>query len=375
MKYIQLLANATRVTVLPTLALFFQTQASAQQREAGALSAHWEAYVVSSLRTAAGVSDEPRIQDRRSLLSQALAESMRSEIRLKLKLNDADAFNVQSISKSGFSANNSNAFSGLGLLSAGNGVAAQQQFAPSVSHYLDDGSSIAVGGLFVYESFTAQGLGASPFGVRGTELSSGSALTARWDSAPIGRFSFGAQTQSRVNMDSYQNYLGVFTTPGRFDLPARVAGNVSWTDRFGKLTATVERVNYSAVEPFTSAELPDEFLSLLGDSASPRFEWNDLQIYSLSYEASPSENDRVLLTWASSQQPTPTSSLLRSVLDFNTNRNFALSYSRLFGNEARLRFAANYAPTSYFFGPALVESNSFSNPSKLEAEARFEISF
>jgi len=375
MKYKQLLANATRVSVLPALALFFSPHAIAQQRESGALSAHWEAYVISSLRSAAGISDEPRIHDRRTLLSHALAESMRNEIRVKLKLSDNDAFNIHSVSKSGFAANNSSAFSGLGLLSAGNGVAAQQQFAPSISHVMNSGATVSVGGLFVYESFTARGLGSNAFGVRGTETSSGSALTARWDSAPMGRFSFGAQTQSRVKMDSYQNYLGVFTTPGRFDLPARYAGNLSWTDRFGKFTASAERVNYSAVAPFTSSELPDEFLSLLGDSASPRFVWNDLDIYSLSYEAAPSEFDRVTFTWASSQQPSPTSALLRSVLDLDTNRNFALSYSRILGNNARFRFAANYAPTSYFFGPAVVEANAFSNASTLEAEARFEISF
>jgi len=375
MKYKQLLANATRVTVLPALALFFSTNTLAQQRESGALSAHWEAYIISSLRSSAGVSDEPRIQDRRTLLSHALAESMRNEIRLTLNLSDADAFNVHTLSKAGFAANNSSAFSGLGLLAAGPGVAAQQQFAPSISHVMNSGASVSVGGLFVYESFTARGLGANAFGVRGTELSSGSALTARWDSAPMGRFSYGAQTQSRVKMDSYQNYLGVFTTPGRFDLPGRVAGNLSWTDRFGKFTATVERVNYAAVEPFTSASLPDEFLSLLGDSASPRFAWNDLNIYSLSYEAMPSEFDRLTFTWASSQQPSPSSALLRSVLDLESNRNFALSYSRILGHNARLRFAANYAPTSYFFGPAVIQADSFANPSKLEAEARFEVSF
>ena len=375
MKYKQLLANATRVTVLPALALFFSTHTLAQQREGGALSAHWEAYIVSSLRSAAGVSGEPRIQDRQTLLSQALAESMQNEIRIKLKLNDVDAFNVQTLSKAGFAANNSSAFSGLGLLSAGRGVAAQQQFAPSVSHVLDSGASLSVGGLFVYESFAAQGLGANAFGVRGSELSSGSALTARWDSAPMGPLSVGVQAQSRVKMDSYQNYLGVFTTPGRFDLPARVAGNLSWNNSFGTLTATVEQVNYASVEPFTSAELPDAFLSLLGDSASPRFEWNNLQIYSVSYEARPTTNDRVSITWASSQQPSPTSSLLRSVLNLDTDRNFALSYSRIFNNDARIRIAANYAPTSYFFGPTVVDSQSLSSQPKLEAEARFEVSF
>jgi hypothetical protein len=158
-------------------------------------------------------------------------------------------------------------------------------------------------------------------------------------------------------------------------LPERVSASLTWNAPLGAITGQIERVNYSNVAPFTSADLPDAFLSLLGDSASPRFEWDDLNIYSLRYEMQPSLQDRIALTWTSSQLPSPTSSVLAAVLDNKTDSNFALSYARLFGSAAKLRFAASYAPVSYFVGPALLSERDYSADPQLEAEARFEVSF
>ena len=83
---------------------------------------------------------------------------------------------------------------------------------------------------------------------------------------------FNAGFQSRIDMEEFAAYRGVYSQPADLDIPARArlglafqASDRSW------LNVSIERVMYSDISAFPSRYLPNRFLSLLGDSTRGRW--------------------------------------------------------------------------------------------------------
>ncbi len=233
----------------------------------------------------------------------------------------------------------------------------------SVSFGLGAGERLDAGAILVYQRFAAWELGHLPpsgpilgaaagrgvdrgveeraygYGVRldyRLELSAGSELAV--------------QTQSRVDMEPFKTFRGVYSDAGDFDLPAFVG--LGLRSRLGpgiELMARVQRVFFSQVRPFTSAALPVRLLALLGDASAPRFAWDDLDIYSAELRIQPSVQDHVALTVSSRQVPLPSAGILREALaDEAPSYQVSLAYQRELGPWGVLSARAAYAPRQGF---------------------------
>lgn len=165
------------------------------------------------------------------------------------------------------------------------------------------------------------------------------------------RLRWTAGYQSRVNMDAFNSYRGVYADPGDFDIPASASLNLGvgvapWLSfEFG-----LERVMYSDIRAFTSPTLPRRFLAALGSGASPVFEWDDLDVYSLTSVWHGNDLGDVALRYSTRTQPAPTSPLLDRLLGDVSRYSLDLSYSRWTGPNGQLRFITSYAPAQYLFG-------------------------
>ena len=160
----------------------------------------------------------------------------------------------------------------------------RQLLAPGILHQLNDNQLLGVSAVFAYQSFGVANLGMraydgnlpsylqtptySPY--EETGFGAGVRLAVRSEVAP--GMAIDAGFQSRIDMEEFASYRGVYSQPADLDIPARAsvglafqASNRSW------LNLSVERVMYSAVNAFPSHALPDRFLSMLGDSTSPVF--------------------------------------------------------------------------------------------------------
>jgi hypothetical protein len=181
---------------------------------------------------------------------------------------------------------------------------------------------------------------------------------------------FQASYSSKVDMDAFNTYRGVYSAPGDFDLPASLGTRLSY--RLGATTAVtlgLEYIQYSQVEPFLSSTLPNRVLALLGDGSSPEFTWRDLTVCSAEWSWTPSSNDAFALRYSTRQQPTPESPALRRALaaDF-TDNNVAVAYSRRLGPGLKLGFAASYSPSSYFLGFSDPFARPLDSGEQIEAE-------
>lgn len=182
-----------------------------------------------------------------------------------------------------------------------------------------------------------------------------------------------ASWRSRVNMDAFRNFRGIYGKPGDLDIPARMKLGLSWSmTPATRVRAAMEHIEYSDTQPFTSSALPRKLLALLGDATSPEFSWRDLSIYSVSVTHDLDAHNSFSVRFSSGQQPEPTSELLaRALMQDAADYSVGLGYVyRSPGMQWRLM--ANYAPAEFVLGlptSTLRSNQSESNSSQLEFES------
>lgn len=245
-------------------------------------------------------------------------------------------------------------------------------FAPGLQHQFGQSSSFDVAAVFAHQQYSAYGMGSGINGqpspaLTGTgvpgETSVGAGLRLGFASELAPGLSLHSAYQSRIDMDPFQSYRGVFSEPGDFDIPASAnIGVVVQASPRTSLSFDVQRVLYSETNTFTTALLPDRFLSLLGDGGSPEFNWQDLTVYSVGWNYETSEEFQWQVRYSTSFQPTPTSAALSQALapEF-ADRNMSFGFSTQTGQNARLNFAANFAPSEYLIGNYSGRRTDFDN--------------
>ncbi|MGH8041616.1 MAG: hypothetical protein ACREPN_06180 [Rudaea sp.] len=246
--------------------------------------------------------------------------------------------------------------------------------APSYAQRWGDNSALSVSAIFAYQRFAGLGLGLDHVPLAGDVGSSavpqatdrypgsyGTGLRVDFNTRLSERVSWQGGVQSRVNMDAFNNYRGVYSEPGSFDIPGSVDVGLGFAlSPDLKFDVGAERVMYSNIAPFTSNALPTRFLVLLGSSISPAFAWQNLDVYSAGWTWRDPANGMWSLHYTTREQPLPTSPLLQSALQpYLASHNVEFGFARAFGSASSLHLAASYAPSEFVLG--LPTSNSLRN--------------
>jgi hypothetical protein len=252
---------------------------------------------------------------------------------------------------------------------------------PTLSRDFGDHGTLRLTGVLAYQRFASVQLGTASSGWAlrpawvgesgygaGARVELGDALGDRW------RWNVGYQ--SRVAMGSFANHRGVLAEPGRFDIPASASATLSYALTPGfSLNIGVQRVMYSAITPFTSENLPRRFLALLGDSSSPAFAWQDLDIYSAGWSWRSPQAGVFDLRYTTRQQPLPTSRLLERALSGGiADRVLELGWSRDFG-DTRLALSTRYANSPYYLMMPTWQSTPGAMAGRFEFEALWQTRF
>lgn len=285
------------------------------------------------------------------------------------------------------------------LMPADQGGLLQNDFAPGLQRYVvapsyaqrwGENSAFGVSAIFAYQRFAGLGLGqasisvtqdegfAGPGSANRSPGSYGTGMRVDFDSALTDRLSWQAGAQSRVNMDAFNNYHGVYSEPGSFDIPASANVGVSWAASSQWLfDVGVERVMYSSIAPFTSNALPNRFLVLLGSSISPTFAWQDLDVYSAGWTWRDPGNGMWSVHYTTREQPSPTSPLLATVLEpYLASHNVEFGFAHGFGSTSSLHVAASYAPSEFVLGlPTSNELRNATGGSQIEYQALWTTRF
>jgi hypothetical protein len=228
--------------------------------------------------------------------------------------------------------------------------------APSFTHGWGVNGYWSVSALFAYQRFANATVGTGEFNAyvvpfvaqrpqetsfgRGVRMEAGQALTER--------LRWTTSYQSRVNMDAFSSYVGVYSDRADFDIPASAGLGLDYA-----LTPSLsvgvdaERLMYSEIRPFTSRALPRRFLAALGSGVSPEFAWDDLNVYSFNaLWKNPGFGD-FGLRYSTRTQPAPTSALLDQLLGDVSQYSVDLSFVHRTSDYGQFRVVASYAPTQY----------------------------
>jgi len=254
---------------------------------------------------------------------------------------------------------------------------------PGLLHRLNDKQLVGVSAVFVTQSYGVSRLGMQsynqslPVNLRSSiydpfqETGYGAGVNLALSSEITDGVTLDAGFQSRINMNEFANYRGVYSQPADLDIPARArlglafqASEKSW------LNVSVERVLYSEVGAFASRNLPGRFLSLLGDSTSPSFSWDDLTVYSVGWAWADNKGTSWHVDFSSRSQPSPSSRILSQAIDADLAQNaMTIGYSRRTSMTSRFNINAAYAPAEYAFGGNVlgVTTDQLSQDFELEA--------
>lgn len=259
----------------------------------------------------------------------------------------------------------------------------RKQLATGIEGALSERSLVSASVVLVNQQFASFGLGTEAVDdytaaqIAAAESSAGTGVRVGFQQSLSERFSWSTDLQSRINMQAFQNYRGVFADPGNFDIPGQASVTARWTPTPRlDLALTAERVFYSDLVAFSSAALPVRFLALLGDGTSPEFRWRDLDVLVADAGLRLGESNRISLRYSTQQQPDPTSNLLRSMLAAGaTNTNFVLGFEHRSARLGRLRLAGSYAPAEAFFGNISALARRPSSGAQLEGEVNWRYEF
>lgn len=260
---------------------------------------------------------------------------------------------------------------------------------PGLMHRLSDNQLIGVSAVFATQSYGVSRLGTysydstipvsyqpdiyDPF----QETSYGAGVSLALRSELTKGVTVEAGFRSHIDMNEFYNLYGVYSQRADLDIPARArlglafqASDRSW------LNVSVERVLYSEVGAFASRNLPGQFLSMLGDSTSPSFSWDDLTVYSVGWAWADNKGTSWYLDFSSRTQPSPSSSILSQAIDSDLAQNaVTVGYSRRMSMTSRLNVNAAYAPAEYAFGGNILGVTTDQLSQKFELEANWTWDF
>ena len=265
----------------------------------------------------------------------------------------------------------------------------RQYFSPGFEHQFTDNGILGVSAVIAYQRYSASNLGlyaastpdsaiwASPRYSPYQETSYGTGVRLAVHQEVISGIAVDAGFQSSIDMDEFAAYRGVYSQTADLDIPARArlglafqASERSW------LNVAVERVMYSEINAFPSRYLPNRFLSLLGDSTSPSFDWQDLTVYSVGYTWSDGADHQWHVDLSTRTQPSPSSQLLKNAIEGDlASSALVVGYSRRTGERSRLNFNAAYAPSEYAFGGSVLGVTTEDLNQRFELEALWTMSF
>ena len=254
------------------------------------------------------------------------------------------------------------------------GVNLEQLFTNlSYSRKINEQHSWGVSAILAYQRFKADGLASFiPYSSapdkltnNGTDTSVGYGAKIGWLGEVSPGFTLAASYQTKMSMDEFSDYAGLFAEQGGFDIPATWTVGLAWDiTKSGTLTFDVQGIQYSDVNSIANPLLPNLISDGLGTDNGAGFGWEDVIVYKLGYqwESSPAWTWRVGASIG--DQPIPNSEVLFNILApgvMETHITGGFTYTMANNNE--LTFAAMYAPETKVSG-----NNPLANPATQNVE-------
>ncbi len=213
--------------------------------------------------------------------------------------------------------------------------------------------------IFAFQTFEAIGLqafGAPTTSVNGRALSNVGGDTATGFGAKIGaewavsdQIRIGASYQSKIDMDEFEKYAGLFADGGDFDIPSNYQIGLS-ADITPSVTVSVDykHIKYSDAG---SVSNPSSIRQRFGSDGGPGFGWDNLDIIKIGAEWDMSDQLTWRLGYAHNSQPIDGADVTLNILAPGVVQNHFTGGGELALNDTHsFEFGLMYAPTERISG-------------------------
>lgn len=204
------------------------------------------------------------------------------------------------------------------------GVNIEQVFANlSYAIEITKGHSLGLAAIFGWQRFAAKGVAAfSPFSSDPSNLSGNSWSTSTGFGFKVGYLgiltewlSVGAAYQSKIYMNEFERYAGLFAEKGDFDVPANWAAGIAvsptkdWT-----FLLDVKQILYSGIKSVNNPLLPNLQTSQLGKDDGAGFGWKDITAVKFGIMYKAIENYTLMAGYSYNNNPIKESEVLFNIL-------------------------------------------------------------
>lgn len=283
------------------------------------------------------------------------------EFGLTWQLDDHKAVGVTIHGHGGMNTKYSSSANTFGAGAAGVDLA-QILLTPTFAYRFDNDAAIGISAVLAYQSFEAKGLAnfgglsnsATNLTDNGHDSSFGAGINLGFILPAGERLSLGGSYHSRVYMSEFDDYKGLFSEKGDFDIPANATLGLAWkTTEKLTLLLDVNKIWYSQIDSVGNTMMPAMGHCMMGNAGSCLggnngigFGWDDMTTvkFGVQYTA---QND---WTWRAGyshgDQPIPDSEVFFNILAPGVmEEHFTIGFTKkIAGGKQEINFAAMYAP-------------------------------
>jgi long-chain fatty acid transport protein len=204
------------------------------------------------------------------------------------------------------------------------GVDLMQLFvAPTYAVRLHPKHAVGISPILAYQSFEAQGLEAfqgfsnspSKLTNNGHDESFGYGVRIGYLGEILPNLFLGASYQTKIFMDEFDDYKGLFAEKGDFDIPSNWTIGLAYKATPAlTFVADVQTIYYSDVDSISNPLLNNLFRSKLGRDNGAGFGWDDMTVFKCGVQWQSSEDWIWRGGFSYGEQPIPDSQVLFNIL-------------------------------------------------------------
>lgn len=203
-------------------------------------------------------------------------------------------------------------------------------------------NSVGVSVIGAAQTFKATGL--DMFGAssnNGTDTAFGAGAKIGWTGNVNGDIIVGASYQSKIYMNEFDDYSGLFAEGGDFDVPATATVGLAWnTNDTSVLALDVQKIYYSNVKSIANSAQEG---GPLGADNGSGFGWGDMTIVKVGYEFGDDTRWRVGASYG--EQPID-ETMFNILAPAVITTHFTAGFTTPIGNNQSISFAGMYAPSN-----------------------------
>ncbi len=225
--------------------------------------------------------------------------------------------------------------------------------------------SIGFSPIIAYQMFEIEGVQAfGMFSSNPAALSNNGADDSTGFGAKVGylgqftpQFSVGFAYQTKISMDEFSDYAGLFAGAGDFDIPSNYVVGIAY--KFGDnavFMLDMQEIMYTDVDSVSNPFLPNLMQAPLGADGAAGFGWEDMTVLKAGLQWG-SEDWTWRLGYSTTDQPIPGTEVLFNILAPGVvEDHITVGFTRNLGSNRAFSVSLMHAPAVSVSGPNPLEA-------------------